>query len=737
MRWSNIKLILVREIRDQLRDRRTLFMIAVLPLLLYPLLGMSFFQVTQFMREHAIRVLVVGAPTDPGLPPLVDNGRFAPDLFTEPNNARNLHVAVPQPPPDGAAPHAESVEQARSDMHHGNFDVVVYFPPGFAEEFAKFRSALLAGNATSSAKGPEIPRVEIYPNLAQEASKAAYRRVVDVLDRWREEIGRRNLQATNLPPKTARPFEIATLDVADSSQHKAALWSKVLPFVLLIWALTGAFYPAIDLCAGEKERGTLETLLCSPAERIEIVWGKLLTVMIFSMATAMLNLLSLTITGSLVLSQLPNLGPPPGLAIVWLSLALVPMSALFSALCLALAAFARSNKEGQYYLMPLVLVTMPLVILPMAPGVELNLGNALVPVTGVVLLLRSMLEGNYLAAIPYVPLVVAVTLGCCWLAIHWATTQFNREEVLFRESERWDVGLWIKHLLRDRETTPSFSEAMFCGVLILLIHFFMNFAVPAPASYGDFIELAAMTQLVVVLTPALLMSVMLTRSPAQTLLLRRPPLAAPLAAVILAITLHPTANLLQALVMRLYPLSDEVTQALKSLTAEADNLWLTLFVLAILPAVCEELAFRGFILSGFRRTGHKWTAIVLASIFFAATHAIFQQSIVACALGMVIGFIAVQTGSLWPCILFHAVHNSLSLVIGHFATVAAEPDHWARWIIRDGTDAGQLYHWPIVVVSVVASGIILAWFHRLPYLRTPEESLQEAIDNQSGQWQLG
>src|SRR5262249_25422262 len=111
--------------------------------------------------------------------------------------------------------------------------------------------------------------------------------------------------------------------------------------------------------AGEKERGTLETLLSSPAERIELVWGKLLTIMLFSMATAVLNLASLGITGSLILSQMPNLGAPPGLSILWLLIALVPVAALFSALCLALAALARSTKEGQYYLMPLVLLTMP------------------------------------------------------------------------------------------------------------------------------------------------------------------------------------------------------------------------------------------------------------------------------------------------------------------------------------------------------------------------------------------
>ena len=106
----------------------------------------------------------------------------------------------------------------------------------------------------------------------------------------------------------------------------------------------------------------------------------------------------------------------------------------------------------------------------------MNLGNSLIPVTGVVLLLRTVLEGNYWQALPFVPPVVGVTLAGCLLAIRWAVDQFNSETVLFRESERLDLGLWFKHLLRDRDDTPSVSEAVFCGVLILMIWFFMSFA---------------------------------------------------------------------------------------------------------------------------------------------------------------------------------------------------------------------------------------------------------------------
>src|SRR4029079_12862902 len=212
----------------------------------------------------------------------------------------------------------------------------------------------------------------------------------------------------------ARSFEVEHVDEAQAARRRAAMWSKILPFVLLIWALTGAFYPAVDLCAGEKERGTLETLLSSPAKRSEIVTGKLLTVMLFSIATSILNLISMGLTGVLIISHLVGsqagspFGMPPLLTPVWLLIALLPIAALFSALCLALAAFARSSKEGQYYLMPLVLVTMPLTILPMSPGVELNVGNSLIPITGVMLLLRTMLEGNYMSALPYIPLVVVV-----------------------------------------------------------------------------------------------------------------------------------------------------------------------------------------------------------------------------------------------------------------------------------------------------------------------------------------
>lgn len=747
LNWNNTKLVLRREMRDQLRDRRTLFMIAVLPILLYPLLGMSFFQISQFMREESTTVFVVGARDLEDLPPLFENQQFAPRLFSDPSQRDLLELQF--------APRAKAEDSramARRAVQDGQYDAAVYFPPDFADRLEAFRAAIrrraalqreARGSAAEDDAQPsaatdapvnldvplQVPSPEIIHTTANEKSQIAFARLSEALRRWTEDIGQSNLEVSGVPAKAAKPFALETADVADDAGLRgAATWAKILPVLLLLWALTGAFYPAIDLCAGEKERGTLETLLSSPAERTEIVLGKLLTVMVFSMITAVLNLISAGITGWAVLSQVKTLGAPPPMAVVWLTIALVPMAALFSALCLALAAFARSTKEGQYYLMPLLLITMPLAVLPMAPGVELNLGNSLIPVTGVVLLLRAALEGHEWAALQYFPPVAAVTVAGCLLAIRWAVDQFNSETVLFRESERLDVGLWFQHLLRDRQPTPPVAAAVFCGVLILTIRFFFSFAMPQPADFRGFAVSAAVTQLVVILTPALIMTIMLTSSPRQTLLLRAPHWLTLPAAALLALVLHPGVRSLQIAITELYPVSEQMLDALKGIEIllHQTPFWQKALVLALLPAVCEELAFRGFILSGFRHVGHKWRAIVYSSIFFGLTHAILQQSLVACLVGIVIGYIAVQTGSLLPCIVFHLVHNSLGVLAAEWTAEVVQRTPALDMLMVE-SNGGLVYRWSVVIGGVVAAAVLLHWFSTLRYSMTEEERLQAKI----------
>ena len=550
-----------------------------------------------------------------------------------------------------------------------------------------------------------------------------------MLDHWTEEVGKTNLVAGGLPETAVKPFEVDSANLAGEAPSKSTnLWSRMLPVMLLLWAMTGAFYPAIDVCAGEKERGTLETLLSSPAQRSEIVMGKLLTVMAFSMVTAALNLICVSATGGLIFRQMEGFSGPPAWSILWLTLAMIPVSALFSALCLALASFARSTKEGQYYLMPLMMLSLPLAVLPMSPGVELGLGNSLIPISGLVLLLKTLLEGNYVQALQYLPIVLAVTFAACWMAVRWAVEQFNKESVLFRESERFAMGAWFKHLLRDRALTPSAAEGLFCGVLILVLTFVFRSAVTQPAGFMGFAKVTLVLQLAVILTPALLMAVLLTGSPRRTLLFKLPRWKMLPAAALLAVALHPFIVALNSLVCSLYPISPDMQHALDDLQEKLGpaNIWMLLLCVAAAPAICEELAFRGFILSGCRSLGNNTRAIVVSALFFGITHAFLQQSINAFVMGLVLGYLAVRSGSLLPGVTFHFLHNSMMVLSAKLTPELVERFPGLGLLVHS-TSQGPSYQWPVYLFGGVASLALLGWFTWFPEARTAEELLQKAF----------
>ncbi len=755
MNWSNVKLIVQREVRDQLRDRRTMFTIVVLPLLLYPLLGTTFLQMAQFLQEHPTRVLVIGTAHLPQEPILVKEGGLAPH-GDDPVPLLEVQTRAALSPGQTAD---DLALEAQNLIDSGEFDAVVYIPENFRQRIEAFRSQQTETNLPHDADVPRVdpsrveplgaesvnavsadaepPSPQIFFNAAKDKSRVAHDRVSAALRQWRDAIVERNLERHRVPAAATRPFEVREQDIAPEAGRRAMVWSKILPFVVLIWALTGAFYPAVDLCAGEKERGTLETLLCSPARRSEIVWGKLLTVMIFSMATSLLNLASMGVTGALILRHVEalgrggfSLGSPPLSAVFWLVIALAPIAALFSALALAIAAFARSTKEGQYYLLPLLMISVPLMMLPLFPAAELDLGTSLIPVTGVMLLLKALIEGEYAQALVYAPPVIGVTALCCLLAIRWAVDQFNNESVLFRESERFGLGLWLRHLVRDREDTPTFGQAILCGVLLLTIRFFAMFLAPAPESWADFARSTLVLQIALIATPALLMAIILTRSPRKTLLLTVPRPMTLSAAVLLAVALHPLVVVLAKVIQMLYPLGDETKaqlEGLGSILASAPLPFL-LLVLALTPAICEELAFRGFILSGLRHMGHRRAAIVISSIFFGVTHGMLQQSLSACAVGMVLGYLAIQTGSLLPCVLFHLTHNSLTVLSSLVTPERLAERPWASWVFQSVGENEYIYTWPTVALGGGVSLLVLMWLRGLPHQDSPEERRQHVLD---------
>ncbi|MFH1303558.1 MAG: ABC transporter permease subunit/CPBP intramembrane protease [Planctomycetota bacterium] len=776
IQWKNIKLILLRELKDQMRDRRTLFMVAVLPLLLYPAMGIGMVQMTVLFSEQPRNVVVLGASDLPKHPQLLEGDHFVSNWFRIPSDAEKLRVITdiePVKKADAAADVSEDAQQKeileqahklevvlrkhqellkqwkqiedQEDLQQENLlareitetnerlsklfaesriQVLILIPKGLSKEI-ELVSAKLARHEPIDFDPADSLRPLILENSADEKSMIAYRRVEEVMRSWEKAILRDRLSRANLPESLPTPINPDSIDLAQDEQLAANLWSKLFPALLIIMAATGAFYPAIDLGAGEKERGTMETLLISPAKRTEIVLGKFLTVLIFSISTALLNLASMGFTGrhmvnlagSGALSKIGDLSFPSYSALFWIVVLLIPLSALFSALCLALATFARSSKEGQYHLTPLLMVTIGLTVFCLSPAVEINAFYSLMPVVGVALLLKGMLLSSVNAGILYVYAipVLVTSVGYSLLALWWAIDQFQREDVLFREAERFEVGLWLRHLMRTKDALPSFAEAGFCFVIIMLLQFgVMNTMSQAIQMATDaerplrMMQLLMIQQLAIIATPALMMGIMLTTSVRKTFRLYLPSLGFLGVGLLLPFVLHPLSLELASSLDWFFPALPAGTVAvLKSMSDPNQPIWLILMAFAFAPAVCEELAFRGFILSGFGRRGRAWLAIILSSVTFGAMHMIPQQVFNATLLGLALGLMAVHSRSLFPGVIFHFIYNSLSVLRGRIPETWV-PENGLQHFVTMGPD-GLRYSWPLLVISAVVAIVLLRW----------------------------
>ncbi len=726
MNWNRVRWLFVRELRDQIRDRRTMFTILVLPLMLYPIMGLLMLQVAQLRTTRHLSLAVFGSENLPAdfLPPAaddtaqtVDEAIVSAESRDPQGNKITWHFLSQMPDSADAAPPnvasapgvANSLEKSatRSWLRQSDFDAALYV------------------SATENNTVEDNPQFQIVANLATDNSQLAASHVHSLIDNWQQQSLRKKLQASQIDLQVLEPANVETLDISEDQSKQVMLWAKVLPLIMFVWALTGAFYPAIDLCAGEKERGTLETLLSGPATRREIVYGKLFAVICFSLMTAILNLLSMQITISVVAGQFAGvqpeyavlMGPLPLHSIGWLLVLLLPISILFSAVALAIAALARSSKEGQYYLMPLLLVGLPMVMLPMLPGVHLSIGTSMFPVAGAILLSRSLVEGNYAEALLYSPLVILITGISCWLATRWAIRQFETDTVLFRETDRFDMAAWLQHLWRDRSSVASPMMAMVCGAIVLVALFYGRLqSAGGELTWENIARSTIAVQLAMILAPCLIMAIFLTTSIRKALRLHR---VSPLdfaVAMVLAISLHPSYVYFAQSIQAEFPFGEETKAALSGIDAllGAAPLVSLLMVLAVIPAICEELAFRGFIFAGL--ASHRGTvrAIFVTSVLFGLSHGVLQQSISASAMGLVLGIVAWRTGSVVCCILIHVCHNSLSMILVRLGTIFAEPPAILQPFVRLGSDMGFEYTGNWHAISAVLTIAAMAYFVRSP-----------------------
>jgi sodium transport system permease protein len=778
MNWKNVRLIFLREVRDQIRDRRTLFMVVILPLLLYPGLAIGMVQVQLWSSEQPRTVVVLGAANLPPNPPLLEKGGFAPEWFTIPSDVNKLQVVADtdSPPPDDKAaakrdaellhdarelrPLVEqlgSLQQAAREAGKSaegdrlfeqvraakdkvaerfsttKIQVLIIVPSGLTQRIEQ-TNQMLAAKGVQKAEGVKSKSslgFLVVENSADEKSGFGYQRVKQILNAWEQRILQERLSQALLPPTLATPVNPMTIDVAAVRQFSANVWSKILPTLLIIMAVTGAFYPAVDVAAGEKERGTMETLLICPAQRSEIVVGKFLTVLVFSVANVLLNLASMGFTGKYVVSALRTealskagggsgvLSFPGAWEMLWLAILMVPLAAFYSAISLALATFARSTREGQYYLTPLLFVTLGLTLFCMSPAAEIDPFYSILPVVGPALLLKEVLAmPGSTAPLVYVLPVLMTSIAYSGAGLWWAIAMFNREDVLFREAERFDLRLWVRHLLRDKESTPSATEAVICIVLVMLLQFgvLQLRRGTGPLGGTEILRLLIIQQLVFIACPALFMGIMLTTSVVRTFRLRLPSWNYLLMACVMPFALHPLSFSLGVWLQKWFfpPLPEQIAQIARVMGDPAIPWWLVILAIAVAPAVCEELAFRGFVLSGFVRSGRPGVAIVLSSLAFGIVHMVPQQVFNAMLLGLLLGLFALRSGSLLPGILFHLTFNSLEIVRERVSAL-----DWkgpvADWFITTTTKDNEHlleYNWPTLTIALVVAALLIAGLFR-------------------------
>jgi sodium transport system permease protein len=403
MSWRTIGTVYAKELRESLRDRRTLISMIVIPTFVMPAIivgaGKLASNVATRARAEIPRIMVIGGTDSPGIRAEIEKtGKFR-------------------------------VETASPDwkvlISDKKIRAAVEIPPGFEK-------ALDSGSA---------PTVTLYNYQGELKSSLAEEELSGFFSRLRSQATARLLGARGIPASYARPFEVAHINVAPPEKVGGNLLGGIVPYFIVILCLMGAMYPAMEVTAGEKERGTMETLLCSPVRRTHIVVGKFLMVLTGSLTAVVLSLISLGGSAWLIgIGLEPALGGrSPGasagltiapLGIVGVLAMVLPVAVLFSALVFSISLFAKSIKEAGSYLTPLAFIVILPCSVGLIPGIELNYHLALFPIVNVSLVCKEMLSGVWHWG--YIAVIFGSTAIYASAALAAAVWMFRREDVIFR-----------------------------------------------------------------------------------------------------------------------------------------------------------------------------------------------------------------------------------------------------------------------------------------------------------------
>ena len=539
-----------------------------------------------------------------------------------------------------------------------------------------------------------VPRLRLHfhsnRTTSREGAQALRTHLLETREARRDSI----LLAAGFPVPPGEVLVVESVNVATSEAMEGALLGRFLTLILLGLMALGGSALATDTLAGEKERGTLNTLLTAAARRQEIISGKLLAIMAVAFGIALVQVLNIWFFLGLGIVEVGGafaVRVPPEIALLLLVVYL-PAIALVSGVLLLTSAYARSYKEAQLYLTPVLLGLIIPSAVPLLPGISLQSAIILIPIANLGVAVRDMMMGDLQPA----------WVMSAWIITALAAAWVIRRSVLALDDERLILG--ERSVEEHTGGEGLFRKRVVIWILVLwAVKILVSFNLP----FTD-IRVVSLISIGLLFTLFPTAAILRYRLPVREALALRMPHPGVWIGVLIGVP----AGILTVmgvfqLVDTVVPVPTEMLESLgQALMPDGIPLWQLLVVVALVPGIAEELTFRGVILHGLRRRlGPVALALVVGLIFGLFHFSIFRIPTTA-ALGVMLTAVTLLTGSIFPAMVWHILNNAVAVLVGRDALPGIDP----QWFSE-----GVGWGWSLggVALLLVAFGII--WRFRTPY----------------------
>ena len=647
MNRRTVSALVGNDLRQLARNPRVLVFAVALPLVIWPLMWFLTSLTTERRQERIeSRTYMYAVADDPR------------DADTRAWLERALAVVGEEGPADDAdttdAPavrfeRVEAPDDFEAALDEEQLHVHVAWEAGAgdgAEENVDVDSETLgnAGNAGDAAQ-----HIVLSYRADLDASDAAEGYLRRALERTRVEVREGRLAAAGfeVPPEDLLPVE--RIETASEEQTSGLLLGRILTAIIVMMMLTGGSIVATDALAGEKERGTLETLLTTAASRIEIVTAKNLSILTVAFATSVLNIANIVLWMQLDVIPAPaglKLVIPVGAALLLLFL-YAPAAVLLSSSLLLVSGRSKTYKEAQLLFAPVMLVSLAVAAIPVLPGIALRSAIVAVPIANLGVAAREILTGQY--DWPLIAAAWAVTAAAAAVLARASVRALSAEKLITAS----DID--AADLTGGPTLFPRRVGRWFAVLWALLLVWQLN------VGGGIDSRLLIVINMAIFGAAAWLMLARYRLPIRETLSLRAPPPAAWLGVLIGV----PAGLLLADGVVRLaslaMPIPEEWIEAMAEAFGADIPVWQMLFFFAILPGIFEEIAFRGVLLHGLRNRFRPVQLVLVAGIAFGFFHVDLFRIPGTSFLGVLLVIAVLRSGSVYPAMAWHALDNALAV----------------------------------------------------------------------------